>query len=104
PDCAHEQRGEQLATLECLRHGMLTSDLLGDLIEEVARRNEGDERWTRELELLRDLRVGDIALPKDLVRDFAAARSRVQGAWEEAREENDFSIFAAPFDEMLGLL
>lgn len=104
PASGHEQRGEQLATLECLRHGMLTSDHLGDLIEEVARRNEGDERWTRELELLRDLRVGEISLPKELVRQFAEVKSRAQGAWEEAREENDFAIFAPEFDEMLGVL
>ena len=104
PASAHDQRGEQLATLECLRHGMLTSDHLGDLVEEVAVRNESDERWTRELALLRDLRASEIALPKDLVRAFAAAKSRVQGAWEEAREANDFKLFAPAFGDLLGLL
>jgi carboxypeptidase Taq len=104
PPLGHQQRGEQLATLECLRHGMLTSDQLGDLIEEVARHNEGDQRWTRELELLRGLRVSEISLPKDLVRQFAEVKSRAQGAWEEAREKNDFNIFAPSFDEMLGVL
>lgn len=104
PAAAHDQRGEQLATLECARHGMLTSDHLGDLIEEVARRNEGDERWGRELELLRDLRVGEIALPQELVRQFANSKSHAQGAWDEARAENKFALFAPAFDEMLGLL
>ncbi|MBI1211167.1 MAG: hypothetical protein GC190_06865 [Alphaproteobacteria bacterium] len=104
PASGHDQRGEQLAILECLRHGMLTSDHLGDLIEEVARRNEGDERWTRELELLRDQRVGEISLPKDLVRRFAEVKSRAQGAWEEARDESDFEIFAPALDEMLVVL
>ena len=36
PSMGRVQRGEQLATLEGLRHSMLTADSLGDLVEEVA--------------------------------------------------------------------
>ena len=104
PSAAHDQRGEQVATLECLRHSMLTSDHLGDLIEEVARHREGDAHWTRELELLRDLRVGEIALPAELVRRLASAKSRAQGAWEEARDKNKFALFAPAFQETLNAL
>jgi len=36
PPAARAGRGEQLATLEGLRHALLVSDRLGDLVEEVA--------------------------------------------------------------------
>ena len=41
PAAGRPQRGEQLATLEGLRHGLLASDRLGDLIEEVAAHRRG---------------------------------------------------------------
>ncbi len=56
PPAGRPQRGEQLATLEGLRHGLLVSDRLGDLVEEVAGAGAGDERWEREIALLRRLR------------------------------------------------
>jgi carboxypeptidase Taq len=103
PSAAHDERGEQLAALASLRHAVLTSDSLGDLIEEVAASREGDPRWMRELELLRDLRADEIALPEDLVRATAIACARSQGAWEEAREANDFAVMREAFAETLRL-
>ena len=104
PAAAREQRGEQLATLEAIRHAMLVSDRLGDLVEEVAAEREGDPRWSRELHLLRRLRRDALALPEDLVRHFANARSRSLGAWEDARVRNNFALWAKPFDQLLGLV
>lgn len=103
PATGREERGEQLATLEGLRHALLTSDHLGDLVEEVAARADGDPRWPRELYLLRRVRRGALALPQDLVRHLANARSRSLGCWEEARHRNDFSVFAQAFASLLAL-
>ena len=99
-----EQRGEQLATLEGIRHNLVTSDRLGDLVEELASETSENEGWTRELALLRQLRRSALALPYELVRHFATAKSHSLGAWEEARARNDFSIFAKPFEQLLGLV
>jgi carboxypeptidase Taq len=104
PDGGRNERGEQLATLEAARHALLTSDHLGDLIEEVAQAKDGDERWRREIELLRDLRASEMALPPDLVRAFANARARSAGAWEDAREADDFKILAPALGETVRLL
>ena len=104
PAAGREERGAQLATLEGLRHGLLVSDNLGDLMEEVAA-SPGDHRsWPREIALLRRLRDQSLALPRDLVRRFARARSEALGAWEEARACDDFRIFARPFERLIGLL
>src|SRR4029077_5173147 len=52
PPAGRAERGEQLATLEGIRHAMLVSDRLGDLVEEVAAQSEGNERLSREVALL----------------------------------------------------
>ena len=103
PDGGRDERGEQLATLEAARHALLTSDHIGDLIEEVALAHKGDERWRREIELLRDLRASDLALPADLVRAYAAARARATAAWEDAREADDFALLAPALSELVNL-
>ncbi|MCC6919869.1 MAG: hypothetical protein IT548_11740 [Alphaproteobacteria bacterium] len=103
PEGAHAERGRQLATLEAMRHGCITADSFGDLIEEAALGDNGDAGWARQIELLRDLRAGELTLEEDLVRAYAQARSASQAAWEEAREANDFGVFAPAFGEVLKL-
>lgn len=104
PDEGRDERGAQRAALETLRHALLTSDAMGDLIEDAAAEvPEGDANLARELELLRDLRNGEMSLPEDLVRDFAQACSASQGAWEEAREAGDAAILVGPLSETVRL-
>ena len=44
PAAGRPERGDQLATLEGIRHTMLVSDRLGDLVEEVAAQTDGQDR------------------------------------------------------------
>ena len=104
PNAGRAERGGQLATLEGIRHAMLVSDRLGDLVEEVAAQSEGNERLARELFLLRRLRRQALALPPDLVRQFANARSQALGAWEEARAKDSYAIFAPAFETLVAIL
>jgi carboxypeptidase Taq len=104
PNAGRTERGGQLATLEGIRHAMLVSDRLGDLVEEVAAQSEGHERLARELFLLRRLRRQALALPPELVRQFANARSQALGAWEEARAKDSYAIFAPAFEELVAIL
>jgi len=104
PHGGRAARGEQLATLEGLRHELLVSDRLADLAEEVAVQNADDERWRCELALLKRLRRQAMALPEDLVRSIADGRARATGAWEDARKQSDFAIFAPELASLLALL
>ncbi|MGH6734780.1 MAG: carboxypeptidase M32 [Methyloceanibacter sp.] len=104
PPAGRAERGGQLATLEGIRHALLVSDRLGDLVEEVAAQSEGNERLTRELYLLRRLRRQALALPEDLVRHFANARSLALGAWEEARVRDFYAVFAPSFERLVALV
>jgi carboxypeptidase Taq len=104
PGLGRGQRGEQFATLEGLRHALLVSDRLGDLVEAVALRQEGDEAWRREIQILRRLRGIAMAQPEGLVRAFATAKSRALGAWEEARASDDYALFAPSFGQLVDLV
>jgi carboxypeptidase Taq len=104
PPAGRGERGEQLATLEGIRHTMLVSDRLGDLVEEIAAQSERNERLSRELVLLRRLRRHALALPQDLVRHFANAKSQSLGAWEEAYAKDAYALFAPSFDQLLALV
>src|SRR5262249_15055333 len=92
PDEGRPDRGDQLAMLAGIRHQLLVSERLSDLVEEV--QASGAEEWSRELELLRRQRRMALSLPEDLVRRFASARARATGAWELARSADDFEVFA----------
>ena len=104
PAAGRAERGGQLATLEGIRHAMLVSDRLGDLVEEVAAQSKGNERLARELALLRRLRRHALALPEDLVRQLANAKSQSLGAWEEARKKDAYALFAPAFDRLVALV
>jgi len=104
PHAGRRQRGEQLATLEGLRHHLLTSDRLGDLVEEVAVQKPHDIAWHREITLIRRLRRSAMALPEGLVRAFAEAKTQSLGAWEAARTANDFAQFHPAFQSLIELV
>ncbi len=99
-------RAEQLSTLLKLAHVRLTSDevghLLDDLEEEYADAPfDSDEasivRVTR-----RDYDQGR-KLPAELIAEAAHASSMGRPAWEKARHEADFSIFAAALEKNVEL-
>jgi carboxypeptidase Taq len=104
PGGARSERGAQLATLEGLRHRLLCADALGDLVERIALDAAGGSLVAEELDRLRRMRRIALALPDDLVRAFAEARSRSLAAWESARQEGDFARFASPLAELVGLV
>lgn len=98
------ERGEQLATLESMRHTLLVSDRVGDLIEDVAQRCAGNAAWVTQLSHLRRLRRLALALPDQLVRALAEARSTALGAWEQARRDDAYGVFAPAFKRLLALV
>jgi len=104
PGAAADGRAAQLGVVEGLRHELLASDRLGDLVGAVTPRAARSPRLAAELRRLAILRRAAIALPARLVAAFAEARSHCLAAWERAREENDFEAFAKPFALLLTLI
>jgi len=104
PEGARRERGAQLATLEGLRHRLLCADTLGDLVERLSLQTDDDAVLQGEIKRLRRLRRVALALPDDLVRAFAEARSRSLAAWENARRDDDFAGFAPALADLIRLV
>lgn len=104
PEGAAQNRASQLASLGALRHELLVSDRLGDLLDSVGSRPGLGAADRAEIRRLARLRRVAVALPQSLVAAFAEARSHCLAAWEHARHANDFNVFAKPFDLLLKLL
>lgn len=104
PDGGRRERGAQMATLEGFRHRLLTADTLGDLVERLSLETETGAVLQGEIKRLRRLRRIALALPDDLVRALAEARSRSLAAWERARHANDFGGFAPALADLIRLV
>jgi carboxypeptidase Taq len=104
PALGHPQRGEQLATLESLRHKLLIEPELYDVAIELTENCADDPLLQREIEQYLRLHRMASALPDTLVKAFARARSQTLAAWEQARTIRDYSVFLGPFARLLDLV
>lgn len=96
-------RSEQLATLSRLSHEMLTSKETGDLLDSV----DGDISPETEDGAMARIAKRDYdratKLPSKLVADISRATSLAQPAWQKAREEADWRLFAPHLEKIIGL-
>ncbi len=94
-------RGDQLAVLASLMHGLLTDPATGaDLAAAVP---PPDPRAEANLRLMRHAHARALALPADLVEAQARANSACEKIWREAREASDFTMVAPALAEVVRL-
>ncbi len=94
-------RGDQLAVLAGLGHGLLTApEAAADLAEAYA-----DGEWDgANLALMRHAHTRATALPADLVEAQARANSRCEKVWREARRASDFAAVLPELQEVVRLV
>jgi carboxypeptidase Taq len=92
-----QSRAEQLSTLERLSHVRLTSDDVGRLLDalegEMANRDYDSDDASLVRVVRRDYEEARKLSP-ELVADIAHAGSSARPAWETARRDADFKVFA----------
>jgi len=94
-------RGDQLAVLAGLAHGLLTApEVADDLAHAEARTDEWD---AANLGLMRHAHVRATAIPEDLVEAQARANSACEKVWREARRNSDFAAVAPYLAEVVSL-
>jgi carboxypeptidase Taq len=99
-------RGDQLAVLAGVSHGLLTAPELAD---DLAQAGE-DADWLTDpwmaanLALMRHSHTRATALPADLVEAEARVNSACEHVWREARENADFSLVAPHLQAVIGLV
>jgi carboxypeptidase Taq len=94
-------RGDQLAVLAGLAHGLLAApDAADDL---AAAEASGDIWQDSNLALMRHAHLRATAVPADLVEAQARANSACEKIWREARRTSDFAQVAPHLAEVLNL-
>ena len=94
-------RGDQLAVLAGLGHGLLTAPEAGDDLAEAYAEGEWDGA---NLALMRHAHIRATALPADLVEAQARANSRCEKVWREARRASDFAAVLPHLEEVVRLV
>ena len=96
-------RGEQVAALAVIRHGMMTDHTLSDLLNE-ANAQGGLDAW--QVANLREMRrkwIHATAIPADLVEAMSKASNACETIWRTARRDADFGSVLPAFEEVLTL-
>ncbi len=98
-------RGDQLAVLAGLAHGLLVAPEVGeDLDAADAETSDGDPWHSANLRLMRHAYTRAVALPSALVEAQARANSACEKVWREARRSADFALVRPHLAEVVGLL
>ncbi len=102
PKGGNAARGEQLATLGGVMHGILVAPETRQLLE--AAEDEPLDPWQRaNLALIRRRLERATALPQDLVEATARATNACEMAWREARAASDYATLRPKLEEVLRL-
>ncbi|MEM8745988.1 MAG: carboxypeptidase M32 [Actinomycetota bacterium] len=98
------QRGASLAVLAGLHHDQLVDPALIEAIDDAGSAVEAGSENEAHLREARRAVERARAVPGDLAREFAAARSRSMQTWQQARADSDFAAFAPMLRELVGLV
>ena len=97
-------RGDQLAVLAGLSHGLLLEPAVADDIAEACSRPEPDPWRAVNLDLIRHAHVRATALPADLVEAQARANASCEQVWRQARKNSDFAAVQSLLTEVVNLV
>jgi carboxypeptidase Taq len=101
PSGAAAARGDQLAVLAGVAHGMLIAPEAAD---DVAAAQAGEDPWrAANLHLMRHAHTRATAVPADLVEAQARANSACEKIWRQARRTSDFALVAPHLAEVINL-
>jgi len=96
-------RGEQLAVLKSLAHGMITAPETGDLLD-TAGEQSLDPWQAANLREMRRSWTHATALSADLVEALSRAESACEAVWRDARADADFAAVLPTFETLLSLV
>jgi carboxypeptidase Taq len=103
PQGGSDARGDQLAVLAGLSHGLMTEPDLGDTLAQAEHAPPEDAWAQTNLRLMRRAYTRANALPGDLVEALSRANSVCEIVWRGARADNDFPRVAPHLAEVVRL-
>ena len=97
-------RGDQMAVLASLAHGLANAPEVADDLAE-AEQSPPDSPWDAEnLRLLRAAHVRATAIPADLVEAFARATSECDQTWRVARAQSDWAMVQPKLTALMAMV
>ncbi len=106
PPGGAEARGNQLGTLQSIAHKKFASDRVGQLLEDLDSYHEEldpDSDEARLIQVTRREYEKRTKVPADFVAEFSRVTTRAHGAWEKAREDDDFSHFQPHLERIVDM-
>ena len=103
PPKGFSYRGRQLATLASQAHEMVTSESYGNLLLELSAKNDLNEEQKDNVRLSLEDFEKNKKLPSSFVEQLTKQTSDSYCAWIEAREKNEFSVYASQLEKMIAL-
>ncbi len=98
-------RGDQLAVLAGLSHGLLIATEVADDLAAAETAGVDPDPWrAASLHLMRHAHTRATALPADLVEAQARANSACEKVWREARRASDFAMVRGHLAEVVNLV
>jgi carboxypeptidase Taq len=98
-------RGDQLAVLAGLSHGLLSKPEVGDELAAAEAEDQGADNWrAANLRLMRKAYIRATALPRDLVEAQARANSACEKVWRQAQRKSDFASVLPYLHEVVRLV
>ena len=97
-------RGDQLAVLAGLAHGLATAQEVAEELAAAEAEAPSDPWQAANLRLLRHAHIRATAVPSDLVEAQARANSACEKIWREARRTADFALVRPHLQEVLNLV
>jgi carboxypeptidase Taq len=98
-------RGDQLAVLAGLSHGLLSMPEVGDELAAAEADGSGADAWrAANLRLMRQAYVRATAMPRDLVEAQARANSACEKVWRDAQRKSDFAAVRPSLEEVVRLM
>lgn len=106
PKAGADLRGEQMALLARMVHEQTTSPHIGELLNEAENDSSlknGDSREAANVREIRRAYDRSVKLPESLVMEIARVSIQAQQVWQQAREDDDFSLFQPWLEKIVHL-
>ena len=103
PPKGYPYRGRQLATLAAHAHELVTSEAYGDVLERLSAASGLSEDEQDNVRLSIEDYQKNRKLSKAFVEQITQQTSNSYNAWIQARERNDFSVYAPELAKMVEL-
>ena len=104
PDGGGAARGDQMAVLAGLAHGLATEPQVTDDLAEAETTPPADPWHATNLRLMRHAHTRATAIAPDLVEAQARANSACERTWREARRTSDFALVKPHLTEVIRLV